>query len=233
MERSQPMNEFVAVVDDEPDIVDLITIHLKKAGFRPGGFFEAKSFLDSLEKRIPDLVLLDLMLPDIDGLEVCKLLRRKEEWASIPVIMVTARGEEGDKVLGLELGADDYITKPFSAKELVARVKTVLRRRSAPVQSKKIAVGDLLILDLEKYEVLVQGKKVDLTSTEFKILKFLASKKGWVFTRNQILDNLWGDEKIVLDRTVDVHIRNLREKLGERAARMIKNIRGVGYQLEP
>jgi DNA-binding response OmpR family regulator len=233
MERSQSMNEFIAVVDDEPDIVDLISIHLKKAGFRTEGFFEAKSFLDSLEKRVPDLVILDLMLPDIDGLEVCKLLRRKEEWASIPVIMVTARGEEGDRVLGLELGADDYITKPFSARELVARVKTVLRRRSAPAQSKKIAVGELLILDLEKYEVLVQGKKVDLTSTEFRILKFLASKKGWVFTRDQILDCLWGHEKIVLDRTVDVHIRNLREKLGERAARVIKNIRGVGYKLEP
>ncbi|MFZ2055718.1 MAG: response regulator transcription factor [Candidatus Aminicenantales bacterium] len=227
------MNKFIAVVDDEPDIVELITLHLKKAGFKSEGFFEARSFLDSLEKQLPDLVLLDLMLPDIDGLEVCKLLRRKEEWESIPVIMVTARGEEGDKVLGLELGADDYITKPFSAKELVARVKTVLRRQSSPARSKKIEVGDLLILDLEKYEVLVQGRKVDLTSTEFKILKFLASKKGWVFTRNQILDYLWGHEKIVLDRTVDVHIRNLREKLGQRAARMIKNIRGVGYKLEP
>jgi two-component system phosphate regulon response regulator PhoB/two-component system alkaline phosphatase synthesis response regulator PhoP len=228
----QPMNKFIAVVDDEPDIVNLITLHLKKAGFQPKGFFEAKSFLDSLEKRIPDLVLLDLMLPDIDGLEVCKLLRRREEWASIPVIMVTARGEEGERVLGLELGADDYITKPFSARELVARVKSVLRRQAGPAPSKKIAVDDFLVLDLEKYEVLVQGRKVDLTSTEFKILKFLASKKGWVFTRDQILDYLWGHEKIVLDRTVDVHIRNLREKLGTKAARLIKNIRGVGYKLE-
>ena len=227
------MNEFIAVVDDEPDIVELITLHLKKAGFKSEGFFEAKSFLDSLEKQVPDLVLLDLMLPDIDGLEVCKLLRRKEEWASIPVVMVTARGDESDKILGLELGADDYITKPFSAKELVARVKTVLRRQTAPAESKKIEVGDLLVLYPEKYEVLVQGRKVDLTSTEFKILKFLASKKGWVFTRDQILDYLWGHEKIVLDRTVDVHIRNLREKLGPRADRLIKNIRGVGYKLEP
>lgn len=227
------MNEFIAVVDDEPDIVELITLHLKKAGFKSEGFFEAKSFLDSLEKQVPDLVLLDLMLPDIDGLEVCKLLRRKEEWASIPVVMVTARGDESDKILGLELGADDYITKPFSAKELVARVKTVLRRQTAPAESKKIEVGDLLVLYPEKYEVLVQGRTVDLTSTEFKILKFLASKKGWVFTRDQILDYLWGHEKIVLDRTVDVHIRNLREKLGPRAARLIKNIRGVGYKLEP
>jgi len=227
------MNKFIAVVDDEPDIVDLITLHLKKAGFQTEGFFEAKSFLDSLEKRVPDLVVLDLMLPDIDGLEVCKLMRRKEEWASVPVIMVTARGEEGDKVLGLELGADDYVTKPFSARELVARVKSVLRRKGEPGVSKKIEVGGTLFLDPEKYEVLVGGKKVDLTSTEFRILKFLASKVGWVFTRDQILDYLWGHEKIVLDRTVDVHIRNLRDKLGPKAARLIKNIRGVGYKLEP
>jgi DNA-binding response OmpR family regulator len=233
MGRSQPMNKIIAVVDDEPDIVELISLHLKKAGFRAEGFLEGSSFIDSLDRQVPDLVLLDLMLPDLDGLEVYKLLQRKEEWASIPVIMVTARGEEGDKVLGLELGADDYITKPFSAKELVARVKTVLRRQTRPALSKKIEVGDLVVLDLEKYEVLVQNRKVDLTSTEFRILKLLASKKGWVFTRDQILDYLWGHEKIVLDRTIDVHIRNLREKLGPKAARMIKNIRGVGYKLEP
>lgn len=227
------MNEFIAVVDDEPDIVELITLHLKKAGFRPAGFFEAQGFLDSLEKQVPDLVLLDLMLPDIDGLEVCKLMRRREEWAAIPVIMVTARGEEADKVLGLELGADDYITKPFSSKELVARVKSVLRRKSGLPLSKKIEVGGQLVLDLERYEVLIQGKKADLTSTEFRILKLLASRKGRVFTRDQILDYLWGHEKIVLDRTVDVHIRNLREKLGPRAAGLVKNVRGVGYKLEP
>ncbi|MGB7294959.1 MAG: response regulator transcription factor [Candidatus Aminicenantales bacterium] len=227
------MNEIIAVVDDEPDIVELISLHLRKAGFRPKGFSEAKSFLDSLTQQAPDLVILDLMLPDMDGLEVCKLLRRKEEWASVPVIMVTARGEEGDKVLGLELGADDYITKPFSAKELVARVKSVLRRQAGPPESKPVDIGGFLSLDPEKYEVRVQGRKVDLTATEFRILKLLASKKGWVFTRDQILDDLWGHEKIVLDRTVDVHIRNLREKLGPKAARIIKNIRGVGYKLEP
>jgi two-component system phosphate regulon response regulator PhoB/two-component system alkaline phosphatase synthesis response regulator PhoP len=226
------MNEFIAVVDDEPDIVDLITLHLKRAGFRADGFLDARSFLDSLDKHVPDLVLLDLMLPDIDGLEVCKLLQRKEEWASIPVIMVTARGEESDRILGLELGADDYVTKPFSAKELVARVKSVLRRKRGPAEAKRYEVDERLIIDLEKYEVSVKGHRVDLTSTEFKILRLLASKKGWVFTREQILDYLWGDEKIVVDRTVDVHIRNLREKLGPAAADLIKNIRGVGYKME-
>ena len=226
------MNEFIAVVDDEPDIVDLITLHLKRAGFRADGFSDGQSFLDSLEKHVPDLVILDLMLPDIDGLEVCKLLRREEEWASIPVIMVTAKGDESDKILGLELGADDYVTKPFSAKELVARATSVLRRKKSPAEAKRLEIDGRLAIDLEKYEVSVKGHRVDLTSTEFKIVRLLASKKGWVFTRDQILDYLWGHEKIVLDRTIDVHIRNLREKLGPEAGDLIKNVRGVGYKLE-
>jgi len=226
------MNELIAVVDDEPDILELITLHLKKAGFRADGYCNGHQFLASLEKHIPDLVLLDLMLPDIDGLEVCKLLRRKEEWSAIPVIMVTAKGEESDRVLGLELGADDYITKPFSTKELVARVKSVLRRKAPPIESKTIDIGGVLAIDRDRHEVRVMDQKVNLTSAEFKILGLLASKRGWVFTRDQILDHLWGHEKIVLDRTVDVHIRNLREKLGPRAAELIKNIRGVGYKLD-
>ena len=231
MSRLPAMNELIAVVDDEPDIVEIIALQLKKAGFRAAGFFDGQSFLNSLERTTPDLVLLDLMLPDIDGLEICKRLRRKEEWASIPVIMVTAKGEETDKILGLELGADDYVTKPFSAKELVARVKSVFRRTRAPVEAKRLEVDKRLIIDLDKHETLVKGHKVDLTSTEFRILRLLASRKGWVFTREQILDYLWGHEKIVVDRTIDVHIRNLREKLGPEAAELIKNIRGVGYKL--
>ncbi len=226
------MNELIAVVDDEPDIVDLITLQLQKAGFRAEGYSDARSLLSALEKRTPDLILLDLMLPDIDGLEICKLLRRKEEWAAIPVIMVTAKGEESDKILGLELGADDYVTKPFSAKELVARVKSLLRRQKGSAESKKIEIGNILSIDPEKYRVSVRGRELELTSTEFKILTLLASKRGRVFTRDQILDHLWGQEKIVLDRTIDVHIRNLREKLGPDAGGMIKNIRGVGYKLE-
>jgi two-component system phosphate regulon response regulator PhoB/two-component system alkaline phosphatase synthesis response regulator PhoP len=225
------MNELIAIVDDEPDIVEIITLHLKKAGFRTAGFSDGRSFLHWLEKSTPDLVLLDLMLPDTDGLEICKHLRRKVEWASIPVIMVTAKGEETDKILGLELGADDYVTKPFSAKELVARVKSVIRRTRGPVETKRLEVDKRLIIDLDKHEVLVKGRKVELTSTEFRILRLLASRKGSVFTRDQILDYLWGHEKIVVDRTIDVHIRNLREKLGPEAAELVKNIRGVGYKL--
>jgi len=231
MGRQQRMNELIAVVDDEPDIVEIITLQLKKAGFRTAGFSDGQSFLKSLERRIPDLVLLDLMLPDIDGLEICKRLRGKEEWATIPVIMVTAKGEETDKILGLELGADDYVTKPFSAKELVARVRSVFRRTRVPIEAKRIEVDKHLIIDLDKHEILVKGHNVDLTSTEFRILSLLASRKGRVFTREQILDYLWGHEKIVVDRTIDVHIRNLREKLGPEAAELIKNIRGVGYKL--
>lgn len=226
------MNESIAVIDDEPDIVDLLTLNLRRAGFRVDGFVDARSFLDSLRKHVPDLVLLDLMLPDIDGLEVFKLLRKKEEWASIPVIMVTAKGDESEKVLGLELGADDYVTKPFSTKELIARVRSVLRRQSVLPESHRIEVGGILLIDLGKHEILVKNRKVDLTPAEFKILRILASKRGWVFTRDQILDHLWGHEKIVLDRTIDVHIRNLREKLGPEAAHLIRNIRGVGYKLE-
>jgi two-component system phosphate regulon response regulator PhoB/two-component system alkaline phosphatase synthesis response regulator PhoP len=223
--------KLVAVVDDEPDIVELVILHLRKAGFKVEGFLSAEKFLKFVDKTKPDLVILDLMLPDTDGLEVCKYLKGKEELAAIPVIILTARDEESDKVLGLELGADDYVTKPFSPKELAARVKAVLRRQVHEEKAKIITVGENLTLDSEKYEVWADDKRISLTSTEFKILKLLASRKGRVFTRDEILDSLWGHEKIVLDRTVDVHIRNLREKLGK-AARFIQNVRGIGYKLE-
>jgi DNA-binding response OmpR family regulator len=226
------MNELIAIVDDEPDILDLVALHLQKAGFRVQGFLDAKSFLGFLENQHPDAVLLDLMLPDVDGLEICRFMKKNETFSRIPVIMVTARSEETDKIIGLELGADDYVSKPFSAKELVARVKAVLRRQSPFEVTQKIDIGGILTIDPEKYEVRVEGKLIDLTSTEFRIIRLLASKKGWVFTRHQILDYLWGHEKAVLDRTVDVHIRNLRDKLGD-AGRLIKNIRSVGYKLEP
>ena len=225
------MKKTIAIIEDEPDIVELVSLHLKKAGFDTKGFVKAEDFFNSIERNVPDLILLDLMLPDADGIEICKYLRKKDEFASVPIIMLTAKGEEIDKILGLELGADDYVTKPFSPKELVARVKAVLRRQQKEEILKKIVIGDLLTIFPEKHEAFSEGKKIDLTSTEFRILTLLASKIGWVFTRDQILDYLWGQEKAVLDRTVDVHIKHLREKLGK-AAGLIKNIRGVGYKLE-
>lgn len=226
------MGKLIAIIEDEPDIVELVSINLKKANFQVEGFENAESFFRSLKIRQPDLIILDLMLPDMDGYEVCKALKGEKKYASIPIIMLTARADETEKILGLELGADDYITKPFSPKELVARIRAVLRRLG-PKQDEipQLNIGGTIFIDTEKREVAINNKKIDLTSTEFKILNLLASKKGFVFSREAILEHLWGNEKIVIDRTVDVHIKHLREKLGE-GARYIKNIRGMGYKVE-
>ena len=224
------MAQVIAALDDEPDLLELLKVNLRKAGYRFEGFQEAEDLYRYLSREKPHLILLDLMLPGTDGLEVCRHIRRTEGLAGIPIIMLTARGDESDKVVGLELGADDYVTKPFSVKELVARIHAVLRRPVGGEMARRIVIGPLVI-DLDKFEVIAGGAKADLTATEFKILQLLASRPGWVFTRDQILDFLWGQEKAVIDRTVDVHIRNLREKLGE-AGSLIKNIRSVGYKLE-
>jgi len=224
------MAQVIAALDDEPDLLELLKVNLRKAGYRFEGFQEAEDLYRYLSREKPHLILLDLMLPGTDGLEVCRHIRRTEGLAGIPIIMLTARGEESDKVVGLELGADDYVTKPFSVKELVARIHAVLRRPVGGEAARRMVIGPLVI-DLDKFEVIAGGAKADLTATEFKILQLLASRPGWVFTRDQILDFLWGQEKAVIDRTVDVHIRNLREKLGE-AGSLIKNIRSVGYKLE-
>jgi two-component system phosphate regulon response regulator PhoB/two-component system alkaline phosphatase synthesis response regulator PhoP len=224
------MAQVIAALDDEPDILELLKVNLRKAGYRFEGFQEADDLYRYLAREKPNLILLDLMLPGTDGLEVCRHIRKSENLSAIPIIMLTARGDESDKVVGLELGADDYVTKPFSVKELVARIHAVLRRPGGGEGARRIVIGPLVI-DLDKFEVTAEGARVDLTTTEFKILQLLASRKGRVFTRDQILDFLWGQEKAVVDRTIDVHIRNLREKLGG-AASLIKNIRGVGYKLE-
>jgi two-component system phosphate regulon response regulator PhoB/two-component system alkaline phosphatase synthesis response regulator PhoP len=225
------MNELIAIVDDEPDILELVSIHLEKTNYRTVKFDKAEGFLAYLKEKTPDLLILDLMLPDIDGIEVCKQLKSDHKTSNFPIIMLTARGDEFDKVLGLELGADDYITKPFSTRELVARVKAVLRRNRIETSEFTININDDLVIDLQRYSVTVNGHPVNLTSTEFNILKILASKKGWVFSREQLLRHLWGDEKIVILRTIDVHIKHLREKLGT-ASKYVKNVRGVGYKLE-
>jgi len=221
---------LIMIVDDEPDIVELVSVNLKKNGFDVKGFEDGDAFFKGLKKRIPELVILDLMLPGTDGFEICKQLKNDPQYSSVPVIMLTAKSDETDKVLGLELGADDYITKPFSPKELVARVKAVLRRNIQKISGKQLEAGAVM-MDLERHTVTVKGEKIELTGTEFNILKLLMSRKGSVFSRDSILDSLWGEEKIVVDRTIDVHIKHLREKL-KSAGDMIINVRGIGYKLE-
>jgi two-component system phosphate regulon response regulator PhoB/two-component system alkaline phosphatase synthesis response regulator PhoP len=226
------MKKLIAIVDDELDILDLVAINLEKSGFKTAKFEDASGLLNFLESEIPDLIVLDLMLPDIDGFDVCKNLKKNDRFSLIPIIMLTAKGEETDRILGLEFGADDYIVKPFSPRELVARVKAVLRRSDPKQQEKEVLiVGKILKINTNKFEVFVEDRKIDLTSTEFNLLKLLTKRIGWVYSRNQILDHLWGNDKIVIDRTVDVHIKNLREKLGP-AGKFIKNIRSVGYKIE-
>ena len=229
---SSSQAKTIAIVDDEPDILELVSLNLKKAGFKTKEFQTGESFFAHIQKNEIDLVILDLMLPDSDGFEICKFLKKNPKFSSIPVIMLTARGDEMEKVLGLEIGADDYITKPFSPRELVARVKVVMRRDENKItKTNKIKIGDEVEIDLVKYEVYVENKKIELTSSEFKILKLITEKIGWVYSREQILEYLGANDKGVLDRTVDVHIKNLREKLGN-SGKYIKNIRGVGYKIE-
>lgn len=229
--KQSASGKLIAVVDDEPDICELLELNLTNAGFKVKTFEDGESFFKFLKSSVPDLVILDLMLPDADGLDICKYMKKEDKYSSIFVIMLTAKGEETDKIIGFELGADDYVTKPFSPRELTARVKAALRRDSKTHKSQKIKIGDVLEIDLQKYEIRVEEKRIELTSTEFRILKLLSERKGWVYARDQILDYLGVQEKGVLDRTVDVHIKNLREKLGI-AGKFIKNIRGVGYKLE-
>ena len=225
------MSKLIAVIDDEPDIRELVSLHLKKSSFEVEEFPDGESFMEFLEHTLPDIILLDLMLPDMDGFEICKHVRQEDDYSAIPIIMLTAKTDETDTILGLELGADDYVTKPFSPKELVARVKAVLRRPVRREETNQINIDNVISIDLRKFEVFVDNSPVDLTSTEFRILHMLSVRRGWVYSRDQILDYLWGNDKIVLDRTVDVHIKNLRSKLGK-AKNYIINVRGIGYKLQ-
>ena len=234
LETTKVAKPMLFAVDDEADILELITIHAQKASFRIKTFSRGEPFLKALQGESPDLVILDLMLPDLDGLEICRRLKKDERTAVIPILILTAKGDETDVVLGLELGADDYMVKPFSPKELLARVHAILRRRKAPgaESAVKWTVGDMLEIDDRRHAVHALGRKLELTATEFAILRVLVRNPGWVFSREQLLDKVWGEDKASLDRTVDVHVKNLRDKLGE-AGSSIKSVRGVGYKLEP
>jgi two-component system phosphate regulon response regulator PhoB len=221
----------ILVIEDEEDIRELVKYNLQRENF---GVLEAESGEDGLtlvDRAVPDLILLDLMLPGKDGLEICRMLKRNDRTQNIPVIMMTARGEETDIITGLELGADDYIVKPFSPKILGARVKAVLRRKaSAPELSPEdvLKVYDLVIHP-GRHEVLVKDKPVDLSATEFRLLHFLARRPGWVFTRYQIVDAVHGEDYPVTERSVDVQVVGLRRKL-KRAGSYIETVRGIGYR---
>jgi len=225
------MRKTVAVVDDEPDILELIELHLRKAGFETIAMEKGQELFEFIKKRIPDLIILDLMLPDMDGLEICRYLRKDNRVSDVPIIMLTARSDEIERVTGLELGADDYVTKPFSVRELVARVKASFRREKRGSVPGHISLGGVLEIYPDEYRVEVNGKEIELTSTEFRILVLLASNKGKVYTRQDILDTLWGINNFVIDRTIDVHITNLRKKMGM-AGKFIVNRRGIGYKLK-
>lgn len=222
--------EHILVVDDEDDILELVRYNLAKAGYKVTTVASGEDAIKNARSKLPDLVLLDLMLPGVDGLEVCNTLRRDQRTANIPIVMLTARGDEADIVTGLELGADDYITKPFSPRVMLARVKAVLRRRTQrPAEEKAVLKLKDLVIHPGRHEVMVRTKRVDLTSTEFRILHLLARRPGWVFTRQQIIDAARGEEYPVTDRSVDVHIAGLRKKLGPLGAR-IETVHGVGYR---
>jgi len=221
----------ILVVDDEADLVELVSYNLKKEGFIVDSASDGETALTKIRKGKYGLLVLDLMLPGIQGMELCRILRNDPKTSVLPIIMLTAKGEEVDRILGLEMGADDYMTKPFSPRELVARVKAVLRRsKEKPISEKLLKIGDLEI-DRERYIVSVKTKPVKLSATEFKLLLFLAERKGKVFSRNQLLDAIWRDEAFVEPRTVDVHIRRLRSNIEEDPAhpRYIKTMRGIGY----
>lgn len=223
------MGKLIHIVEDEADILELLQLQLAGAGYRTRGFADAPALLDYLLSEQPDLILLDLMLPGMDGFEACRRLRSDPALRRIPIVMLTARADIEDKVKGLEFGADDYVTKPFEASELLARIKAVLRRSAWEGEKNVLDITSDFRLDFNRYEAFRSGKRIDLTLTEFKILQLLTKRSGWVYNRNQILDFLWGTDKIVTERTIDVHIRNLRDKLGE-LAYMVKNVRGLGYK---
>ncbi|WP_102400596.1 response regulator [Haloimpatiens massiliensis] len=225
------MEEKILVVDDEEHIRELIKFNLEKNGYKVGCAVDGNEALEYVRKHIPKLILLDLMLPGIDGYDVCKRIRGDKNTANIPIIMITAKGEEIDKILGLELGADDYITKPFSVRELIARVKAMLRRVNLKESEKVYYFGNISV-DFQKHLVLKNGYEIDLTLKEFELLQILIENAGKVMTREILLDKIWGYEYIGETRTVDVHIRHLRKKIEEddKNPKYIQTIRGIGYR---
>ena len=225
--------EKILVVDDEEHIQELIRFNLEKSGYK---VISADNGIDAIKlakEQLPQLMLLDLMLPGMDGLDVCKEIRKDSNMLNMPIIMITAKGEEIDKIIGLELGADDYITKPFSVRELLARIKALLRRSNIQIVETTFKVGNLAI-DFGKHEVIKSEIKIDLTLKEFELLQILIKNKGRVMTRDFLLDKIWGYEYLGETRTVDVHIRHLRQKIedDDKNPVYIQTIRGIGYRFD-
>lgn len=219
----------VLIIEDDKDILNLVAWHLKAADYEVLKAEDGVSGLDVALREKPDLIILDLMLPGMDGLDVCKSLKRNKETGPIPIIMLTARGEEADRIVGLELGADDYVVKPFSPRELVLRVQAVMRRTAAPEPAQDVLSVEGIAVDAQAHRVWIDGEEILLTATEFKLLLELMHNQGRVLTRDRLLDRVWGYQFEGYARTVDTHIRRLRQKLGD-YAHLVETIRGVGYR---
>jgi two-component system alkaline phosphatase synthesis response regulator PhoP len=221
----------ILVIDDEPELVKLLDYNLTKAGYLVLSAKDGENGLAAARKHSPDAIILDVMMPGLDGWEVCKRLRTDPATSALPILMLTAKAEEGDRVLGLELGADDYVTKPFGVRELLARVKALLRRSEIATASPEVIKSGKIVIDSSRRTVTVAGKAIALTATEFNLLKSLAEKEGRVISREDLLSLARGDEVAVMDRTVDVHVAALRKKLGKQGD-MVETVRGVGYRMK-
>ena len=221
-------NRKILIVEDDRDIVEMITYNLRADGYEVLSAFTGKDGITLARRERPDLIILDIMLPVMDGFEVCRVLKSAEATACVPIIILSAKSQETDKIVGLELGADDYVTKPFSPRELIARIKAVLRRNQERQPRGEITRGQIVI-DSTKHKVLVRKQEIELTATEFRLLECLAQRPGVVLSRSQLLEAVGGDESMVYDRTVDAHIKSLRRKL-DKAKDYIETVRGVGYR---
>jgi len=224
----------ILLIEDDRDIVELVRYNLDREGFQVTSATDGSSGLAQVRKSAPDLLLLDLMLPKLSGLEICKEIRRDQSLNRLPILMLTARGEEADRVIGLEMGADDYVTKPFSPRELVARVRALLRRAEPPQETPKPIQARELVIDPSSYRVTRAGKPVTLSTLEFRLLYYLAARPDRVFTRDQLLDAVWGTERFVTPRSVDVYVRRLREKIESDPEHptLLKTVRGAGYRFD-
>jgi len=218
----------ILIIDDEQDVIDLLSLHLRKAGFALGTATDGAAGLRLAREELPALIILDLMLPKMPGLEICKVLKTDAATRGIPVLMLTAKAEEIDRIVGLEFGADDYVTKPFSPREVILRIKAVLRRSQSDGPDQQLTRGTITI-DPERHHVSVAGKRIRLTAVEFKLLAMLMQRPGRVQARDRLLNEVWGYESVIDTRTVDTHVRRLREKLGK-AASAIETVRGFGYR---